>query len=459
MDDDATDLRLVVKEEGTAYVSNMLWLPKSGVRASAVRESLQYWRNAKGGPVLEKLWMDTEHHIVVPREFVTTSQYLNYAFPFIDISPQKFPRVHLHDKITIRDNQTDAWAALQQSQGGILNLACGKGKTVLALKKIVDMGAPALIVVNDGLQYDQWRKAIEQHIELPPGEEIGSFQGQNRDWKHPITIAVINTLAGAAKDGTIPTGFADWFGSCWYDEIHHLAAPLFSNAAPVIRGLRFGLTATATRLDELQWVYNYHVGGIFFSDLTQDLIPQVYFQKTSVWVDLKSEEARDKAGQVNISKLRSFLGRDPVSIQSRYDGIKEALDAGRKILAISHSTDQLKELHSLFPGSGLVYGATPATERMDIVRSSRLCFAIARLGKEALDDEHLDALFLLTPLSSPNDLQQLLGRIQRMVSGKKQPVAVIFDDMRIGPLHALTMKLRKTLKVMNIPFIVLEVPT
>lgn len=456
---DAVDLRLVVKEPDKAYVSNMLWLPKNGVRVTAVQDALQYWRDGKEGPLLEKLWMDSPHHIVVPREFISTDQYLNYPFSFIDISPQLFPYVDFTDNIVLRENQHEAWEALSKARGGILNLACGKGKTVLALKKIAVTKTPALIIVNDGLQYDQWTKAVEEHLGLPFGEEVGSFQGQNRDWKRPITIAVINTLASAAKKGELPVGFSDWFGSAWWDEIHHLAAPLFMHSASVSRGYRFGLTATANRLDELQWVYNYHVGGVFFTDLSQDLIPHVYFQRTPVWVDLESAEARDKAGQVNISRLRSFLGQDITSLQFRYQCVKEALDAGRKILAISHSVEQLEELSSMFPGSGLVTGATPQEDRMDIVRASRLCFAIAKLGKEALDDAQLDALFLLTPLSSPNDLQQMLGRIQRSAANKLPPVAVIFDDVKIRPLHALTMKLRKTLKKMDIPFSTLEAPT
>lgn len=457
--DEAVDLRLVRKDPGKAYITNMLWLPKDGVRVAAVQDALQYWRDTKGGPVLEKLWMDSQDHIVVPREFITTDQYLNYTFPFVDISPQRFPRVDFGDNITLRDNQLEAWDALAQARGGILNLACGKGKTVLALKKVASLGAPALIVVNDGLQYDQWKKEVSKHLVLPHGEEIGTFQGQNMDWKRPITISIINTLASRAKDGELPDGFSEWFGSVWFDEVHHLAAPLFVNSAPIIRGHRFGLTATADRLDQLQWIYNYHIGGVFFSDLTQDLIPHVYFQKTPSYVDLKSEEARDKRGEVNISRLRSFLGNDTVSLQFRYNCIKEALDAGRKILAISHSVTMLRELSSMFPGAGLVVGDTPHEERMDIVRGSRVCFTIAKLGKEALDDAHLDALFLLTPLSSPNDLQQMLGRIQRSAPNKQPPVAVVFDDVKIGPLHALTMKLRKTLKKMSIPFTTLEAPT
>lgn len=457
--EDAEDLRLVSKEQDKAYISNMLWLPKSGIRTATVQDSLQYWRVSKGSAVLEKLWEDSPHHLLVPREFISPEQYKNYSFPFIDISTQCFPRMSFTDRITLRDNQVDAWEALDEARGGILNLACGKGKTVLALKKIVSIGGPALIVVNDGLQLDQWQKAIAEHIDLPPGEEVGFFHGKKKDWKRPITIAVINSMAMAAKEGELPEGFADWFSCVFYDEVHHLSAPLFVNSAPVIKGLRFGLTATADRLDEKQWVYNYHLGGVFFSDLTQDLIPKVYFQKTPVTVDLESKEVRDKAGNVNISKLRTFLATDPTSLDFRTYCLQEAVDSGRKILAVSHSVVQLENLHERFPDSGLVTGSTPPSDRMDIVRNSRLCFVIAKLGTEALDDELLDALFNLTPYSSKNALQQMLGRIQRYVPDKPEPVAVIFDDYLIGPLHGLTMSLRKSLSSRGMAWTTLEAPT
>jgi len=74
-----------------------------------------------------------------------------------------------------------------------------------------------------------------------------------------------------------------------------------------------------------------------------------------------------------------------------------------------------------------------------------LAFAIAKLGIECLNDSALDALFILTPFSSPNDLQQLLGRIQRLHPGKPTPIALIFDDMQVIKFHDLVRRLRRTL--------------
>ena len=457
---DIADVRLVVKEPGKAYVSNMLWLPKDRVRSATVQEALQFWEVKKGEAVLNKLWDENDTHIIVPREFITPDQYINYNFPFIDLNPRRFNRTHVGDAIEWKDDdQVKAWNALKVARGGILNLACGKGKTVLALKKISALQVPTLIVVNDGVQFDHWKKEIAEHLSLPPGESVGEYQAGNLDWKHPITIAMIQTLAGHVRDEKLPIGFGAWFGASVFDEIHHLAAPFFVLTAPVVNGQRFGLTATANRLDQLQWIYNYHVGNVFYSDLSQDLIPSVFFQETDVVVNYDKDDVKDKSGQVHISKLWSFLGSDDRSLKVREFCIREALDAGRKILCISHSKNMLIELQSRFQGSALCVAETPQGERISSVQQSRVAFAIRKLGAECLNDKALDALFILTELSSPNDLQQMLGRIQRDHPSKMPPVAVIFDDKHIEKLHKLLYSAKKYLRDNQIPYKTLSVPT
>jgi len=457
---DTTGVGLVVKKPDTAYVSTMLWLPKAMIRAEAVQNSLQYWEVKGGDTVLTKFWEETETHLVVPREFISSDQYPNFGFPFIDLTPRRFARSEISDRITMRnEEQTKAWEALKQARGGILNLACGKGKTVLALKKIADLGVPSLIVVNDGVQFNHWKGEIKDHLILPPGEEIGEFQGQNTDWKHSITIATIQTLARRAQEGEIPPEFSTWFGSVWFDEVHHLAAPFFVRSAPLITGLRFGLTATADRLDQRQWVYNYHLGGIFYTDLEQPLIPEVFFQETDVIIDEDSREARDKLGEINVSKLRSVLGVHPRSLQIREFCIREAADAGRKILCISHTKQMLLTLSERFSGSALVVSETSAEERIPLVRASRVAFSIEKLGKECLSDNALDALFILTPLSSANDLQQMIGRVQREHPNKRPPIVIIFDDVRVERFKGMIYQLKRTLKQWKIPFRVIPVPT
>lgn len=456
---DTTGEILVKKKPDCAYVSTMLWLPKAHIRVEAVQNALQYWEVRGSDTVLTKFWDETEHHLIVPREFISPDQYLNYGFPFIDLTPRRFARTHIADKIVWRNaEQTKAWDELSLARGGILNLACGKGKTVLALKKISELNVPSLIVVNDGVQFQHWKGEIKQHLILPEGEVIGELQGPSEDWKRPITIATIQTLARRAQDGNIPPEFSSWFGSVWFDEVHHLSAPWFVRSAPLITGLRFGLTATADRLDQRQWVYNYHVGDIFYTDLSQPLIPEVFFQESDVIIDEDSREARDKAGEVNIGKLRSLLGVHPRSLQLREFCIQEAVDAGRKVLCISHSKQMLINLAARFPKAALVISETPDEERVSMVRASRVAFTIEKLGKECLSDDALDALFILTPLSSQNDLQQMLGRVQRPHPNKRLPIVVIFDDKRIERFRGMIFKLKRTLKQWKMRFTEIPVP-
>lgn len=451
---------LVNKRADTAYVSNMLWLPKALIRVGSVQNALQYWEVKNRGATLTKFWDETLHHLVVPREFIKSEQYKDFGFPFVDMAPRHFARSNIVDKIKMRnEEQEKAWAHLKQARGGILNLACGKGKTVLALKKIAELGVPSLIVVNDGVQFEHWRGEIQQHIVLPDGEKIGEFHGKESDWKRPITIATVNTLAARAEQGKVPIGFSEWFGSVWFDEVHHLSAPWFVLSAPLVTGLRFGLTATAERLDQRQWVYNYHIGEIFYKDLEQPLIPEVFFQETDVVIDENSDEARDKAGEVNVSKLRTALGSHPRGLEVREFCIREALMADRKILCISHSKDLLKNLSARFPSSALVISETPAGERIPMVKASRISFAIEKLGKECLSDDALDALFILTPLSSPNDLQQMLGRVQRLHPTKRHPVVVIFDDKNIERFKGMIYQLKKILRGWGMDYTTLPLPS
>lgn len=442
-------LRLVHREPDKAYVSDMLWLPKKMIPTQAIKEGLQYWDVEGKQAVMRRLWEETENHLVCPREYIKPDQYSEYPFPFVDVTPEASKgKAAFHVIQEPRDDdQRRAWEALSKADGGILNLACGKGKTFLALKKGAEVGKPLLVIVHNSYLFDQWVNfAIPKHVVLPANEKVGVIQGDQFDWKRPITIAMIQTLALRFEEGKIPPEFREHFGMVVYDEVHHLSAPVFVQTAPIITGHRFGLTATEKRADGFDFIYKYHIGDVFYTDLTQKLIPRIYFQLTPIFIDMKSDEIRDTKGEISIGKLRSFIGKQDESNIFRAKCIQEALDQGRKILCASHSKDQLIRLHEMFPGSGLVVKETPVAERSNIVKKSRVAFAIASLGFEGLDDAELDTIFALLPFKQPNDLQQLMGRAQRITDDKKTPIVIIFEDVRVGPLRAMCKTMKENLR-------------
>lgn len=446
-------LRLVKRDPDKAYISNNLWLPKRLIPVQAIKEGLQFWDVEKGSSVLKLLWSETKDHLICPREYIKPEQYTKFPFPFIDITPKRFPKAHFFVKNDPRDDdQRAANRAFASASGGILNLACGKGKTFLALKQAEHLGCPLLVVVHNTFLMNQWaNEAIPTHVELRPNQRVGIIQGDRFEWEHPITVAMIHSLAARLQAGKIPPEMWAHFGMVVFDEVHHLAAPLFVTTAPIIQGRRYGLTATDKRSDGTDFIYKMHIGDIFYSDLKQKLLPRIYFQYTPVFCNLDRDEIKDRNKEFHLGKLRSFIGTLPESNAFRANCLQAALDdpAGRKILAVSHSKDQLIALHEMFPDSGLIVQETPQEDRSSIVRKSRLTFAISTLGFEGLDDDNIDTVFVLLPFGSdqspPNDLQQVIGRAQREKKGKNTPVVTIFDDVNIRPLHKTCMTMRKQL--------------
>jgi len=464
------NLIFVPKEPDKAYLADRLWLPKSGIRTEPVKRALEFLVNGKdldgtAAQVKMSMWDETRYHLVCPREFLPASHYPRYKFPFIDLRPE-FLKVQFGDHVVPRnEEQEKAWHSLALNDNGILNLGCGKGKTKLALKKIAQKGTPTLVIVPDGGILEQWKESIfgNKVKGLSKGlsfdGELGLIQGPQFNWAKPITLALVTTLWMRIQDGAIPEEMFRYFGLVVYDEVHQIGAPKFSLTASPFYGDRIGLTATVKREDGLDPIYRYHLGEPFYSDLSQELVPRIYIQQTPVVLDV---EAAKVGGTTNISLLRTALGRSLVGNIYRYYSIKAALDAGRKVLCLSHSKDQLKLFNALFPGSALIVGETDRVERMDILRNSQICFAIAKLGSTGVDDDQLDTLFWLTPYRSKISLQQSMGRIQRIRPGKKEPVMVVFDDYLVPPLRRLTGSIKGSLKEWHYKFEVLkplQVPT
>ncbi len=458
-------LTFVKKESDKAYISNALWLPKSRqpgdglVRTDPVKEALQFTYSTQNGKQTLQLWNESRNHLICPREFLPPGQYGKYRFGFVDLRPE-FVHIPFEDWVTPRnEEQLKAWQALAANDNGILNLACGKGKTMLALKKIAQRKKPTLIIVPDGGILEQWKESILGNAasgRLPAlgfDGELGLIQGPIFRWAHPITLALVTTIWKRIEEGTFPEEAVRFFGLIIWDEAHRIGAPKFSLTASHFYGDRIGLTATVLREDGLDPVYRYHIGEPFYTDISQDLIPDIYFQRTPVEIDLDLCKINDK---VNIPRLRTIVGTNLSANTFRYWHLKAAADEGRKILVLSHSKAQLKLMHALFPGSGLIVAETNKQQRMRVLRESKICFAIAKLGSEGVDDDSLDLLFWLTPFRSLIALQQSMGRIQRQRAGKSRPVMVFFEDVLIDPLKRMCMGLKLTLREWALDFTTLH---
>lgn len=429
-------------DSNTCYKSAWLWLPKAKVNVAGIRAACTATtEDHKGRVIPTEFYSEWGDHILVPREFIPWEALPK---PAVDLSVSGMP-VKFESSIKLRPSQVPAWTALNAVDSGILNLGCGHGKTVLALHKAAVRGKATIAIMNQGGLLDQWRKEAQAFLGLAP-RDIGLIRQERFEWNRPFVIASIQTLARRLTEGRIPWEMRTRFGTVIYDEVHHLSAPHFVLTAPLFPCARIGLSATPDRNDGLEIIYMAHIGQVFYSDLTHEIDPKIFFVHTETTVDMADARVTDCLGEFNVSKLRSFLSEDLERNTQILSHIAQASCNGRRVLALSHSRKHVEALAAAVPGSGLITGGVPFNDRCWILRQNKIIFATNGVAEEGLDAPHLDTVMFLTPFKNWNTFQQGVGRALRVAEGKRRPVATVFWDWKIGPANAMCRSLMRALK-------------
>ena len=140
----------------------------------------------------------------------------------------------------LREYQADALAAWHDAgDRGVLELPTGAGKTVIAIRALVDLGVPTLVVVPTVDLLDQWQRELETEFDRP----IGRFGGGEQR-KEAITVSTYDSAYLKAED------IGDAFEFVVFDEVHHLGGEGYQDIARLLAApARLGLTATFERPD------------------------------------------------------------------------------------------------------------------------------------------------------------------------------------------------------------------
>jgi superfamily II DNA or RNA helicase len=451
-------------EPGLAYINNNLVLPKEGTRLPIIRAALtfQYGEievfDEDGTPLGTRpdkmeLWDESRNHIVVPREFIDSDYYHEFGFDFVNHRPRAYPPADIQDNVHLRDEeQLAAFNALRHNDGGTLNLACGRGKTVLALKLAGVLKVPTIIIVNTTALLEQWKEEVKKFLGV---RSIGIVQGDQFDWEHPIVIAMVHTLSFYREQW--PMEFRRRFGLIFYDEGHHMSAPVFVKSADLFFGRRYCLTATATRTDGLQRIYQYHLGKVIHRNLDQDLIPKTIFYRLKWMFDERYKiRVIDANNEVSMPRVRTYLGELDWRNKLIYEHAVKDLRSGRKLLILSHSIKHVDRLARIISNSadalpGVITGDTPQEKRMSILHNRNPVIGTFQLAREGLNKPTLDTLYITTPFSNSNDLQQSWGRIQRKDPSKQEPLVRVYEDLAFSCTEKSCRTLRGHLKAMDYP--------
>lgn len=440
---------------GGVYIDNFAWVPADKVNVRAIRSLLAYGNM----PSDAKLCGD---HLRIPRHYMPPEKLL--ALGPVTRANRTWPVRQIKTRFPLREHQVEPLESMKSAQGGVLNLGCGYGKTFLALTYIAQRGMKAAVVLGNTSLIQQWHNEASTLLEIDK-KRIGIVMGTKWQWEdHDIVLISMGTLVKRAQAGKIPPGFCESFGVVFYDECHHLSAPMFSLTCSLFYGERHGLTATPRREDGLEQVFFNHLGPIHYSAVTQDLIPRCVFVRVPTdcgqQLELDAQSRRDNrqildaGGEVNLRKLAAWLGR----VDARNDVIRDIarreLAAGRKVLCLTHSVEHARHMHESWDGSGLATGEVAPDARTQTIRDHSITFATVDIAAEALDAPELSCMIVMTPFGARqqgNLLQQALGRIQRRSQGKEDAVFYYIYDHNIGLCCGLTNQVRRKLQDWEYP--------
>lgn len=375
-------MEVLLRKPDTGYLGNWLWVPKGHVDVEGVKNalSLRFLDNYSEEKIrYVYLFRETENHLLVPRHLWNPS---NMPFRVVDVRPTEYGKVGFKSRIKLDHRilngqlvptgetvQQKAFDALLNAESGVLQLGCGKGKTVVALHLAATLDCPTLILLDNTNLLEQWKGDIEQFLDVPGG--VGKIAGGVCDWRgRGIVLATYHSIGALALD--MPEEMKRYFGLIIFDEGHHISASTFAPAAEVFYGYRLALTATALRDDGLHIIYDNHVGPTIYKDITHTIKPRLVFKWTGLEVNATSD-VYDRNGEVHTSKLSTHFGKWRRRMNMILDDTAEAVSQGRKVLVLCNSIDETVNLCSLWtqrswhsPVAGNLYTDIPIPTALEV---------------------------------------------------------------------------------------------
>ena len=343
--------------------------------------------------------------------------------------PDPIP-IHLEFKGELRDYQdkvVDIYKDNMNKGGGLLEIPCGRGKTVMALKILSELSVKTLVVVHKGFLLNQWVERISQFL---PDAKVGTIQGQTIDIEgKDIVIGMLQSLS--MKD--YPQRMFESFGLIIVDEVHHIAAEVFVRSLfKIVTKYVLGLSATMQRKDGLSKVFKMFLGDIIYKEKPRGndkVLVKVIEYKTndSEFNETNYDFRGNPAYSTMISKLCTYNHRSEFIIKVVKDLCDEDKDNSRQIMILGHNKNLLTYLfkaieHRNVASVGYYVGGMK-TEALKESESKKIIIGTYSMASEALDIKTLTTLVMATPKT---DVTQSIGRILR--TNHCQPIVVDILD-------------------------------
>lgn len=437
---------------------------KRQLRRMATFSNKQYFQNqAMDMPNYDEsrfiyLGSDEGKYIVLPRGLreEILKKFDNAGISYkIEDKRTKGQELNISFRGELRESQIPAVETMLENETGILHAATAFGKTVVCCDMIARRGISTLILVDRADLMNQWIKRLEEFLdideELPEYQTktgrtrkrkslIGNLQGAYDTLTGIVDVAMIRSLK--KKDGFHPK--LKEYAQVYFDECHHAAS---DSAIEVLQEINakyvYGVTATPKRGDGKEKINEFLLGPIRYRFTAKDRAEEqninhlVYprFTRTVKPHHLSKTPYGNDAYEL----IRNNDVRDEQIIRD----VADCVQAGRTPVVLTKYVDHAKKLSErlktyadrliLLTGANGTKARRAQVEELNKVddSDSLIFVGTGSLLGEGFDFPRLDTLFMATPVSGENVVEQYVGRLNRDYDGKENVIVYDYVDSHI----------------------------
>jgi len=342
------------------------------------------------------------------------------------VQPPSIPMTR-REGVSLFPYQETAVQAALSAKGGVVQIPCGGGKTVVGMEIVARSNTPALWLCHTA---DLARQAVECARNMYGMTDVGLFGDNSESMGERLTVGLVQSLTD--KD---LSGIASQFGCVVLDEAHHAPADTFRTLIEQFPAdIRLGLTATPERRDGLHTWMHAMFGPTVYAAAFRDIaaagrimLPDVGFVRTGVGAEKKFPDPA-----AHWSKALKYLSESETRNKLILDLTARMVAEGRRCLIVVWSVKHVALLTRELEARGIpavhLVGDVSSKKRAEFVAAVRrgdARVAVATtVADEGLDIPELDTVFMASPTRSAGLVTQRAGRVMR-VSPTKQPPLVI----------------------------------
>lgn len=355
-------------------------------------------------------------------------------------------------KYTPRPYQQEALSVAVKHGRGIIRMATGSGKTLLASMIVAHYNMPTMIyVVGKDLLY-QFHKETEKALGIKVGI-IGDGQCEIRK----INICSVWTAATAFDlQEAVSLDDEDWTPEVLivdseqkklikktiessnlaiFDEAHFLATNTIQSIFKASKKCRylFGLSGTDWRDDGADLLLESICGRRIFNLPASKLIKEKFLVPPKITL-LEVPPYKDKLSNNYNSIYSKYVVENEVRNKMVEDSARVLLKKGRKVLILVKHIKHGKELAErlkdipLFFVNGEIDGPTREEVKQQFADGELKCLIASSVFDIGVDIPSLDALILACGGKSSVRALQRIGRVIRLFHGKNDALVVDFID-------------------------------